>query len=155
MLQVTKIYSNWFIQWQSPGSGLSSCMTKPTYSNKASRVYLSPSLGSPFLCLHSWLNSPLFVTRRPETPGLMERDRCSFPVCVKSLQSCPTFGDPMDYGPPGSSVCGTFQARTLEWVAIPSSRESVQPTDRTCGLCLISRQSVGGRVGSPKEIRCH
>ena len=121
-------------------------MTKPTYSNKASRVYLSPSLGPPFLHLHSWLNSPLFVTRRPETPGLMERERCSFPVCVcvKPLQSCPTFGDPMDYGPPGSSVCGTFQARTLEWVAVPSPRGSVQPTDRTCDLCLTSPALAGG-----------
>ena len=28
----------------------------------------------------------------------------------------------MDCGPPGSSVHGIFQARMLEWVAMPSSR---------------------------------
>ena len=30
--------------------------------------------------------------------------------------------DPMDCGPPGSSVHGIFQARILEWGAISSSR---------------------------------
>ena len=28
------------------------------------------------------------------------------PICAKSLQSCPTLYDPMDYSPPGSSVHG-------------------------------------------------
>ena len=32
---------------------------------------------------------------------------------------------------PGSSVHGILQARTLEWVAMPSSRGSSQPRDRT------------------------
>ena len=31
-------------------------------------------------------------------------------------------GNPVDCSPPGSSVHGTFQARTLEWVAISFSR---------------------------------
>ena len=30
-------------------------------------------------------------------------------------QSCPTFRDPMDCSPPGSSIHGIFQARVLEW----------------------------------------
>ena len=34
-------------------------------------------------------------------------------------QSCLTFCDPMDCSLPGFSVCGIFQARTLEWVATP------------------------------------
>ena len=33
-------------------------------------------------------------------------------------QLCPTVRDPMDCGPPGSSVRGVFQARVLEWGAI-------------------------------------
>ena len=36
--------------------------------------------------------------------------------------SCPTLCDPMDSNPPGSSVHGLFQAKILEWVAIPFSR---------------------------------
>ena len=42
-------------------------------------------------------------------------------TAAKSLQSCPTLCDPMDGSPPGSPVPGILQARTLEWVAIPSS----------------------------------
>ena len=36
------------------------------------------------------------------------------PVHAKSLQSCPTLCDPMDFSPPGSSVHGTLQVRILE-----------------------------------------
>ena len=36
-------------------------------------------------------------------------------------QSCPTLSDPMDCSLPGSSVCGIFQARVLEWGAIAST----------------------------------
>ena len=34
---------------------------------------------------------------------------------------------PMDCSPPGSSVCGILQARILEWVAMPSSRDLPDP----------------------------
>ena len=43
------------------------------------------------------------------------------------IQSCPTLCNPMDCSPPGSSVHGIFQARTLEWVAISSSRGFPEP----------------------------
>ena len=46
-------------------------------------------------------------------------------------QSCPTLCDPMDCSPPASSVHGILQARTLEWVAMPSSRGSSQRRDWT------------------------
>ena len=39
--------------------------------------------------------------------------------------------NPMDCNPPGSSVQGIFQARSLEWVAISFSKESSQPRDWT------------------------
>ena len=42
-------------------------------------------------------------------------------AAAKSLQSCPTLCNPIDGSPPGSSVHGILQARTLEWVAISSS----------------------------------
>ena len=40
---------------------------------------------------------------------------------AKSLQSCPTLCDPMDYSLPRSSILGIFQARVLEWGAITFS----------------------------------
>ena len=42
-------------------------------------------------------------------------------AAAKSLQSCPTLCDPIDGSPPGFSVPGILQARTLEWVAISFS----------------------------------
>ena len=67
----------------------------------------------------------------------------SLHVCVhaKSLQSCPTLCDPMDCSPPGSSVHGIFQARILEWVAIPSSRGSRlrNQTSLSYVSCIVRR----------------
>ena len=42
-------------------------------------------------------------------------------VAVKLLPSCPTLCDPTDSSPPGFSIPGILQARTLEWVAISFS----------------------------------
>ena len=53
-------------------------------------------------------------------------------AAAKSLQSCLTLCDPIDGSPPGSSVPGTLQARTLEWVATSFfSRRSSWTRDRT------------------------
>ena len=58
-------------------------------------------------------------------------------VCACSVaQSCLILCDPMDYSLPGSSVRGILQARTLEWVAMTSSRGSSQPGDQTCISCI-------------------
>ena len=42
-------------------------------------------------------------------------------AAAKSLQSCPTLCDPIDGSPPGSTIPGILQAKTLEWVAISFS----------------------------------
>ena len=42
-------------------------------------------------------------------------------AAAKSRQSCLTLCNPIDGNPPGSSVPGILQARTLEWVAISFS----------------------------------
>ena len=52
-------------------------------------------------------------------------------VKVLVAQSSLTICDPMNCSLPGSSVHGTSQARILEWVAIPFSRGSSWPRDRT------------------------
>ena len=54
-------------------------------------------------------------------------------------QSCPALCDPIDCILPGSSVHGVLQIRILEWVAMPSSRGSSQPRDRTQVLCIAGR----------------
>ena len=42
-------------------------------------------------------------------------------AAAESRQSCLTLSDPTDGSPPGSSLPGILQARTLEWVAISFS----------------------------------
>ena len=56
--------------------------------------------------------------------------------CCVAAQSCPTLCDPMNCSPPGSSVHGILQARTLEGVAMPSSRGPSRPRDRTQASCV-------------------
>ena len=54
-------------------------------------------------------------------------------------QSCLNLLQPRDCSLPGSSVCGIFQARILETVAISLSRGSSQPRDWTHISCTGSR----------------
>ena len=63
-------------------------------------------------------------------------------AAARLLQSCLTLCDPIDCNPPGSSLHGVLQARTLEWVAMPFSRESSPPRDQThiSYICCIGRQ---------------
>ena len=63
-------------------------------------------------------------------------------VSTKSLQLCLTLCDSMDSSPPGSSVCGIFQTRILEWVPISYSRGSSEPRDWihiSCASCTGSQ----------------
>ena len=68
-------------------------------------------------------------------PSFLKWDSIPLYVCVRA-QSCLTLCDPMDYSPPGSSVHGILQARTLEWIAVSSSSGSSQPRDQGCILCV-------------------
>ena len=54
-------------------------------------------------------------------------------------KSCPSLCDPIDCSPPGSSVHGILQARTLEWVAMSCSRGSSWPRDWTHISCIGRR----------------
>ena len=49
------------------------------------------------------------------------------------------FCDPVDCSPPGSSVHGILQTRTMEGVAIPFSRGSSRPRDCTRVSCIAGR----------------
>ena len=52
-------------------------------------------------------------------------------------QSCQNSSqNPKAYSPPGSSVHGIFQAKTLEQVAVSRPRRSSRPRDRTHVSCM-------------------
>ena len=57
-------------------------------------------------------------------------------VCVLSCFSCVRFCDLFNCSLPGSSVQRFLQARILEWVTLPSSRESSWPRDQTQASCI-------------------
>ena len=73
---------------------------------------------------------------------------------AKLLQSCPTPCDTIDGSPSGSSIRGILQARILGWVAMPSSRGSSPPRDRTCiscDSCIKAHSLLLSHQGSPKD----
>ena len=51
-------------------------------------------------------------------------------MCAESLQSCPPLWDPMQ----GSTAHGISQARTLEWVAMPSPGDLPDPGIKPASL---------------------
>ena len=76
---------------------------------------------------------------------------------VSVTQSCPAVCDPMDCSLPGSSVHGILQARTLQWIAISSSRGSSWPRDWTQVSCSAGRfftveENVALFSGSSKPL---
>ena len=77
------------------------------------------------------------------SPSCLSVDR----ACILS-QLWLTLSDPMDCSPSGSSVHGILWARTLEWVAVPSSRGSSRPRDQT-HVSYVS--CIGRRVSLPTE----
>ena len=62
-----------------------------------------------------------------------------YAVLCLVTQSSPTLYNPMVCSLPGSSVHGIIQARILEWVVYPFSRESSQPRNRTRVSCIAGR----------------
>ena len=61
-------------------------------------------------------------------------------------QSCPTLCNSMDY-----TVHGILQVRILEWVAIPFSRESSQPSDHAQVSVFQADSLTAEPPGKPKN----
>ena len=67
-------------------------------------------------------------------------------AAAKSLQSCPTLCNPMDY-----TIHGILQAGILEWAAFPFSRGSSRPRDRTQVSCIAGRFFTSWATGKPRS----
>ena len=71
-----------------------------------------------------------------------------FTMCVFVAQSCPTLCNCTVCSP----VHGILQARILEWIAIPFSRGTFQPSDQTLVFCITGRFFTVWATGkSPKK----
>ena len=99
----------------------------------SSKGSIFPTQGSNLGLLHC--TQILYHLSQQGSPLVFPHITCLFRVVlvseVKVTQSCPTLCDPVNCSPPGCSVQGILQARILEWVAMPSSRGSSQPRDRS------------------------
>ena len=97
---------------------------------------------------HAPPNCTLSPSPRPAPSLLLPVSLCLPRRHLQSVcpvaQSCPALCDPMDCSPPGSSVHGILQARVLEWAAVPFSRGSSRPRDRTrvSYIAGIGRQAL-------------
>ena len=86
-------------------------------------------------------------------------------AAAMSCQSCLILCDPIDGSPPGSSVPGILQARTLEWVAISFSnawkwkwkwrRSVVSDSYRPRGLQTIRLLCPWDSPGKSTGVGCH
>ena len=71
-------------------------------------------------------------------------------------QSCLTLPNPVDGSPPDSSVHRVLQLRTLEWVAIPFSRGTSQPSGQTPVSSIIgSFFTIWATGEAPKTLQTH
>ena len=74
-----------------------------------------------FNCIIIYNCQEMETWKQPKHSSMDELIRKMWHIQVGMLsvpsQSCPTLSDPMDWSLSGSSVCGIFQARLLEWVA--------------------------------------
>ena len=83
------------------------------------------------LCKDLFVKLPMCPTITIESTNINIFLKTSGCLHAKSLQLCLTLCDPTHCSPPGSSVHGILQTRVLGWVAMPSSRGSCRPRDRT------------------------
>ena len=98
----------------------------PMVSKKSIMVILSWITSRVLFLLPSWIPVlTVLVGHLSNTAFLCQK------IKVLAPQLYPTFCNPMDCSPPGSSVHGILQARILEWVAIPFSRGYFQTRDQS------------------------
>ena len=110
---------------------------KALLSHKVVYQISSPQRNASVFPLLPFSEKSVFFSHQHQ--GILQRHMTMYqgqeePACacvLESLQSCPALCDPMDCSLPGSFVHGIFQARTLEWVAMPFSRGSSWPRDQT------------------------
>ena len=94
-----------------------------------------------------WQCSGLYLLWPRHFRRILGRYFCS--VCVLGTQSWLPLCNPMDCSQPGFSVYGIFQARILEWVAIPFSMGSSQSRDGTWVSCIAARFFTAEPRGKP------
>ena len=84
-----------------------------------------------WICRDVWVFLPFLQLSQITCVHVPRQLNLTMKVKVKVTQSCPTLCVPTGY-----TVHGILQARILQWVAFPFSRESSQPRDRNLVSCI-------------------
>ena len=123
--------------WCSPKTSCRKCLLLLLSHVSCVRLYATPETAA-----HQ-------APRPWDSPGKNTRVGCHFLLqCMKVksesevAQSCLTLSDPMVCSLPGSSVHGSFQARVLEWGAIPFSK-CVYSVPESCAFPVTHDDTVG------------
>ena len=116
-------------------------------------------MGVAFLCVFPYTDGrPKHPLPRGWVPAPHASHTTPHSVCVCSIaQSCLTLCDPMDHSLPVSSVHGILPARILQWVPMPSCRESSPPRDQTrvsSGSCIAGGFFAAEPSGKPIVCEC-
>ena len=101
---------------------------------------------------HCWPEGPGHFARLQTLQFSDSRGTGSMYMSAELLQLYPTLCDTVDGSPPGSSVHGILQARTLAWAAMPFSRRSPDPGIESTShkpLALQADSSQLSHWGSP------
>ena len=118
----------------------------------------------------SWIAAAARLPHPWDSPGKNTGVGCHFLLqCRKGksesevAQSCPTLSDPMDCGPPGSSVHGIFQARVLErgtiafsnWIArcLPIIKASVTLKQWLLKYSPLAKSALPPVLISPMSLK--
>ena len=107
-------------------------------------IHLSP--GPVDFSSSSWLHAVYSSLLCPQQYKESQKDQGGYYPCLayvgsKSLKSCPALCNSMGCNLPDSPVHGILQARILEWVTVPSSRDLLAPPGKPIHalLLLLSR----------------
>ena len=141
------------------GSLTKSCQGKSVISNSPGPSFLSSTLLSPAkphcpICLLPINHLKYLGTHIGSKHWRWIKGRFFTFLYMHVLiaQSCPTLCHPMNCSLPGHFVHGISQSRRPHWVAIPFSRGSSSPRDRTLVSSIVGRFFT---VWSPCKCCCY
>ena len=113
-------------------------------------VYSDVGLSRAYIQSREWFLPAIFTTLPPSPSEFLHLwSFNSADLAWATLSRVQFFWDPMDCSQPGCSVHGISQARILEWVAIPFSRGSSPPRDRTWVFCTAADSLASEQPGKP------
>ena len=104
------------------------------------------------MCMTIFIAALFTIAKKMETTHVQEQHQwMNMEYCVLSWLIMANSFEPVDYSPPGSSVHGILQARTLEWVAI-FLLQGIFPTRGLNWYLLLTSPALASRFFTTSVI---